>query len=112
MAAEWAAGFPGAITVTDINGIIIEMNEKACKTFEKYGGKALIGTNLLQYHSEKSQEIIKHIISTGETNTYTIEKNEIKKLIYQAAWYQDGKIKGLVEISVEIPFEMPHFIRA
>ena len=44
-------------------------------------------------------------------NVYTIEKNGIKKLIYQSPWFENGEMKGLVELSLEIPFEMPHFIR-
>jgi len=48
----------------------------------------------------------------SETNVYTIEKAGIKKMIYQTPWYQNGKVAGLVEISIEIPFDMPHFIRS
>jgi hypothetical protein len=33
-------------------------------------------------------------------------------LIYQSPWYRDGQYAGFVEISLEIPFDMPHFIRA
>jgi len=44
-------------------------------------------------------------------NIYTLEKDGIKKLIYQAPWYEGGEYAGVVELSVEIPFEMPHFVR-
>ena len=40
-----------------------------------------------------------------------MEKAGIKKLIYQAPWRKDGKVAGVVELSMEIPFEMPHFVR-
>jgi hypothetical protein len=42
---------------------------------------------------------------------YTIEKNGVRKLIFQAPWFQDGKYAGLVELALEIPAEMPHFVR-
>jgi hypothetical protein len=45
------------------------------------------------------------------TNVYTIEKNGAKKLIYQAPWFRDGEYRGFIELSLEIPFEMPHFVR-
>ena len=48
---------------------------------------------------------------TRQPNIYTIEKKGIKKLIYQAPWFQDGQLAGLVELSLEIPFDMPHFLR-
>jgi hypothetical protein len=43
---------------------------------------------------------------------YTTEKNGIKKLVYQSPWYKDGQYAGFVEFVLEIPFEMPHFIRS
>ena len=32
-------------------------------------------------------------------------------MIYQTAWRQQGKVAGLVEISMVIPAEMPHYVR-
>ncbi|MDD3001599.1 MAG: hypothetical protein PHF29_07580 [Candidatus Riflebacteria bacterium] len=100
-----------AVTICDTDAIIIYMNEKACKTFEKFGGKSLIGKSLFECHKQASIETIKKMIKNKETNSYTILKNGEKKLIHQAPWYKDGKIAGLVELSIVIPENMPHFIR-
>ena len=54
---------------------------------------------------------IDELLLTGGTNVYTIDKQGIKKMIYQTAWFKDGVIAGLVEISMEIPTEMPHYVR-
>ena len=35
----------------------------------------------------------------------------MKKLIYQAPWYRDGAYAGFVELSLVVPFELPHFVR-
>jgi hypothetical protein len=51
------------------------------------------------------------MMETHEKNVYTIEKKGKKKLIYQAPWFHNGAFGGLVELSLEIPFETPHFIR-
>ena len=40
-----------------------------------------------------------------------LEKNGGKKMLYQTAWKQDGVGGGLGEISMEIPGEMPHYMR-
>jgi len=106
----WVKEFPGAVTVCDTNGIILEMNDKAAKTFEK-DGKSLIGSNVLDCHPEPSKTKLKTLMETQQKNVYTIEKKGIKKLIYQVPWYQEGKYCGFVELSLEIPFEMPNFIR-
>jgi hypothetical protein len=50
-------------------------------------------------------------MTTGTTNAYTIQKGTLRKLIYQAPWYDKEEICGLVEFSLEIPEEMPHYVR-
>ena len=107
----WIKEFAGAITVTDVDGIILEMNDQACKTFKKYGGAELIGRNMLDVHPEPARTKVAEMLKNKADNSYTIEKNGVKKIVYQRPWYQDGSYAGFVEFSLEIPFEMPHFVR-
>jgi transcriptional regulator with PAS, ATPase and Fis domain len=109
---DWIQEFPAAITVCDAKGIILEMNDKAAKTFEKDGGKNLIGCNLLDCHPEQARLTVRALLAGCEKNVYTIEKNGIRKLIYQSPWYRDGQYAGFVELSLEIPLDMPHFFRS
>ncbi|HAD82299.1 MAG: diguanylate cyclase [Candidatus Edwardsbacteria bacterium RIFOXYD12_FULL_50_11] len=111
MAGEWVDGFGGAVTVCDREGIILYMNDKAVVTFAKYGGRELIGRNLLDCHPEPARSKLMALMNEQRTNVYTIEKNGIKKLIHQSPWFRDGKYRGFVELSLEIPFDMPHFER-
>lgn len=108
---NWFKEFPAAITVCDTEGNIIGMNNKSAEVFINDGGYELLGKNLFDCHSDNSKRIIKELIAEKKTNVYTIEKNGIKKLIYQAPWYDQGELKGLVELSIEIPFDMPHHKR-
>lgn len=62
-------------------------------------------------HYERSREIIRGLLDTGASNAYTIEKEGVRKMIYQTAWKVDGRVAGLVEISMVIPSDMPHYIR-
>ena len=112
MKPNWTKELNVAVTVCDENGVILEMNDKACKTFEKQGGSKLIGSNLLDCHPEPARTKVKDLLSNPRMNSYTIEKNGVKKLIYQTPWFKDGKFAGFVELSLEIPFEMPHFVRS
>jgi len=107
----WLKEFPGAITVTDQAGTIIEMNDQAVKIFANDGGKELIGKNVFDCHPEPARKKLAEITQNQTVNCYTIEKNGIKKLIYQAPWYKDKEFMGLVELSIEIPFDLPHFVR-
>jgi transcriptional regulator with PAS, ATPase and Fis domain len=109
--SNWIKYFKGAFTVCNKDGIIVEMNEQAKKTFESNGGDKLLGTNIFDCHPEPSKSILKDIIENKRTNVYTIEKNNVKKLIYQAPIIENGEYKGIVELSLEIPFDMPHFVR-
>ncbi len=108
---EWVNEFPGAVTVCDPLGVILEMNDRAAEVFAADGGKALIGTNLLDCHPEPSRTTLRQMLEAERANVYTIEKNGVKKLIYQVPWTRDGAYAGFVELGLEIPFEMPHFVR-
>ena len=68
-----------AITITDINDNIIYMNDKAASIFSE----TQLGDNLMQCHTQSSNEIINTLKKENKTNTYTINKNGIKKLIHQ-----------------------------
>lgn len=109
---DWVKEFPAAITVCDEDGIIVEMNDKAAKTYENDGGRKLIGSNMLDCHPDAARTKTEHLLAAREKNVYTIEKNGIKKLIYQSPWFRNGEYAGFVEFSLEIPFELPHFIRS
>ncbi len=111
MENNWAKELSVAITVSDKEGVIVEMNNRSAEVFAKYGGYDLIGQKLNDCHQPASQEIMAGIIQNKSTNIYTIEKNGLKKLIYQCPWFIDGEYAGLVELSIVIPEEMPHFIR-
>jgi transcriptional regulator with PAS, ATPase and Fis domain len=107
----WLNGIDVAVTVCDREGIIVYMNDQAARTFSADGGKALLGKNLWNCHPEAAREKIRLIMATGTGNSYTIEKNGVKKLIYQTPWRENGELRGLVEFSLVIPLVLPHFIR-
>lgn len=109
---DWVKEFPAAVTVCDEEGIILEMNDKAAKGYEKEGGRKLIGSNVLDCHPEPARTKTESLLAARQKNVYTIEKNGLKKLICQSPWYYNGEYAGFVELSLEIPFEMPHFIRS
>jgi transcriptional regulator with PAS, ATPase and Fis domain len=110
-ANNWVKSFPGAITVCDTKGNILEMNEKSEIVFKGDGGKELIGKNLLACHPGPALLKLEKLMQNKEINIYTIEKNGKKKLIYQTPWYKNGDYAGFIELSIEIPFEIPHFVR-
>jgi transcriptional regulator with PAS, ATPase and Fis domain len=107
----WLNGIDVAVTVCDREGVIMYMNEQATKTFSADGGRTLIGKNLMACHPGPARQKIRAIMETGAGNSYTIEKNGVKKLIHQAPWFQDGELGGLVEFSMVLPSSLPHFKR-
>lgn len=111
MSFDWIKEFPDAITVCDSEGIVVAMNDKACATFANEGGAALIGHSLQDCHKPESWAKIQNMLATGTSNTYTIEKNGVRKLIHQQPWFKDGKVGGIVEMSIVLPEEMKHHVR-
>lgn len=108
---DYLKDFPGAITVCDVNGIILYMNEASIEVFKDDGGAGLIGTNVLDCHPEPSRSKLCQMMEKHEPNVYTIQKKGKKKLIYQTPWYQGGEYAGFIEMALFIPVEMPHFNR-
>ncbi len=103
---EWTRGLNCGIMVCDAKGDIIYMNERSLASKGN-----LLGTNILGCHNERSQDIIRRMLDTGGDNAYTIEKDGIRKFIYQSAWTDGGRVAGLAEIIVELPAELPHYVR-
>jgi len=108
---DWIKTFPGAVTVCDADGRIVAMNDRSVEVFAADGGAKLIGKDVLGCHPEPSRTKLKKMMDERRTNVYTIQKNGKKKLIYQAPWFKDGVYAGFVELSLEIPSDMPHFNR-
>lgn len=110
---DWVTSFPGAVTVSDSALRIIYMNDKSAATYVKEGGRALIGKPLMACHNERSKAIVQNLLDSGGQNVYTIDKAGQKKLIYQSAWRDaSGAVAGLVELSLVLPADMPHFVRS
>ncbi len=86
---DWVKEFPASITVCDIEGVILYMNDLAIEVFKDDGGVSLIGTNLLECHPEPSRTKLKnmgggylnHNIYWSNLNpNNTKDKNLIKKI--------------------------------
>jgi len=108
---NWTDEFSGAITVCDCDGIVVYMNDRSKEQFAKSGDGDLLGKNLIDCHPEPARTFLLKMLSEPIPNSYTIEKGGIRKMIHQTPWMENGEFKGVVEISFEIPMEMPHHKR-
>jgi len=108
---SWYKVFPGAITVTNEKGEMIEMNEASAEMFKKDGGYQLIGRNAITCHKEPTQSKVRKIYDTQSFNIYSITKNGKKQLVYQAPYFINGDFAGIVELLLDLPDEIPHFNR-
>lgn len=108
---EWAEEFNGAITVCDLDGIIVYMNKNSVEQFSGYGGEKLIGTNLLDCHPEPSKSMLKKMLRDPVKNMYTTEKKGVKKFIYQSPWMRNGKFSGIIVLSFLLEDQIPNHLR-
>lgn len=107
---DWAKHVSFAVTICTTTGEIIYMNEQSKATFAKHGN--MIGKNLKDCHPERAWKLILKLLETGQSNSYTIDKQGKKKIIHQTPWYNDDQsVGGLVEISIILPSDMPHYVR-
>lgn len=109
---SWLEEDESAITICDLDGVIVYMNEKSRKSFAKYDDSGVnVGSNLIECHPEPARSKLLNMLKVPQTNIYTIEKSGIHKIIRQSPWLKDGVFSGVTEVSFEIPAKMPHFIR-
>ncbi|MFH2048779.1 MAG: diguanylate cyclase [bacterium] len=108
---DWSSQVAIAITVTDGDGIITEMNPISITTFAADGGAKLIGTNVLACHPESARTKLAEMYKAHQPNHYTIQKKGRKKIIHQIPLFNEGVFQGYVEISIPIPDHLPHFDR-
>lgn len=100
-----------AVTVCAKDGTILDMNEKSRKTFLKPGREQLIGKNVLDCHPEPTRSLLSDMLENPRTNVYTIEKEGLRKLIFQCPWYEGDEYAGFMELSMVLPEDIPHRIR-
>ena len=108
---SWVKEFPGTVSVCDKNGVIIDLNDAALRLFAEDGGKKLLGSCIFDCHPEPARSKFKELMQSRRQNIYTIQKDGRRKLIFQTPWYLDGEYAGYLDMSVEIPWEMPHYNR-
>jgi DUF438 domain-containing protein len=109
---EWFDQLPCSMTVCDKDYTILYLNDRSAEINASDGGKTLVGKNLLDCHPAEAKAKLREVMASGKPNVYTIEKKGAKKVIFQAHWKKRGRLAGLVEITFELPSNMPHFVRS
>jgi transcriptional regulator with PAS, ATPase and Fis domain len=108
---EWIKELPAEIMVCDTHGIIREMNAEAGALFEADGGRNLLGSDVLACHPDSARGKLEHMMEKETANTYFNTGNGRKRFFFQAPWFLNRQYAGFVEISFEVPEEIPHFVR-
>ncbi len=108
---DWLEALPCSVTVCDRDYTVLYLNDRSATVNAKDGGKALRGRNLRECHPPLAFDKLEQVMASEGPNVYTIEKNGVRKIVFQAHWKREGRDAGLVEITFEIPPNTPHFVR-
>ena len=111
MKRDYFEGADVAVTVCAKDGTILDMNRKSKKTFLKPGMPDIIGNNVLDCHPEPARSLLADLPENPRTNVYTVEKEGVKKLIFQCPWYDGEEYAGFMELSMVLPENIPNRIR-
>jgi len=96
---------PLAVTVTDVNGTVIYLNQRATTNF----GAETLGANIFECHPEPSKSLVKKMYAEEIVNTYTITtKSGKQQLIHQTPWYHQKQFAGFIEFAIDLPDPLPH----
>ena len=110
MKRDYFEGADVAVTVCAKDGTILDMNGKSRKTFLKPGREELIGHNV-DCQPEPARSMLADMLENPRTNVYTVEKEGVKKLIFQCPWYDGDKYAGFMELSIVLPEVLPNKVR-
>ena len=85
-----------AVVICDLEHKIIYMNPVAISRYEKWGGKDLLGRNLLDCHNDKSKEMINKVVdwfkaSKDNNLVYTSYNQKENKDVYMVALRDDSE---------------------
>jgi transcriptional regulator with PAS, ATPase and Fis domain len=108
---QWLDGVAVSVVACDTAGICTYMNERAGQLFAKDGGRGLLGRSLIDCHPEPARSRLLEMLRTPRANSYTVEKAGKKRLIHQAPFLRDGVFAGVIEIGIDLPDPLPHFVR-
>ena len=60
---------------------------------------------------EPARSLLADMLENPRTNVYTVEKEGVKKLIFQTPWYDGDEYAGFMELSMVLPEVVPNRIR-
>ena len=67
--------------------------------------------SVLDCHPEPARSLLADMLENPRTNVYTVEKEGVKKLIFQTPWYDEGEYAGFMELSMVLPEVIPNRVR-
>ena len=111
MKRDYFEGADVAVTICGKDGTILDMNTKSKRTFIKPGDPEIIGKNVLDCHPEPARSQLADMLANPRTNVYTVEKEGVKKLIFQTPWYDGNEYAGFMELSMVLPEVIPNRVR-
>ena len=111
MKRDYFEGADVAVTICAKDGTILDMNSKSRRTFIKPGEREIIGNNVLDCHPEPARSQLADMLANPRTNVYTVEKEGVRKLIFQTPWYDGDEYAGFMELSMVLPEVLPNRVR-
>ncbi len=91
------------IVICNLDHIIVYANPAACAAYERHGGEALLGKNVMDCHDNKSKMLIQIVvdwfakdIKNNRTHTF-FEKDKNKDIYMVALRDDDGNLIGYYE---------------
>ena len=103
--------FATGVTVCDAEGIIVGMIDHTAQMLQEQGGRALLGSNVLDRHRRPARTRLAHLMEPRRASRHNTDWHGCRKLIRLAPWFRDGEHAGFVANALALPEAMPRLIR-
>lgn len=107
---NWAKEIDATLIISDSNGIIIEINDKAKNVFAGNNDK-LIGSKLINCHPKWAKSKVRKLMEEKIPSCYTTETKGKNNFVYHTPWFKNDIYMGFVELVIPIPKNLPNIKR-
>ncbi len=105
---DYFKSVPFSVTVCNLEGIVVYMNDASKYEYAADGGAELIGKSLIDCHPEPARSKLMALLEKPVENSYVSRSGPRPLFIYDVPWIEDGLPLGIIELLLPLEVVNKH----